>query len=54
MIRIPGERNTGETDHHILTYSKRIEWHNIIMTWFHRYLKGEEEQWYRLFPEAKN
>jgi dipeptidyl aminopeptidase/acylaminoacyl peptidase len=46
MVQVEGE------DHHILTYSKRIEWHNTIMAWFDRYLKGEEEQWYRLFPEA--
>lgn len=47
MVQVEGE------DHHILTYSKRIEWHNTIMAWFDRYLKGGEEQWYRLFPEAK-
>lgn len=48
MVQVEGE------NHHILVYSKRIEWHNTIMAWFDRYLKGNEADWYKLFPEARN
>jgi len=47
MVQIEGE------DHHILTYSKRIEWHNTIMAWFDKWLKGEDHDWKKLFPASK-
>jgi dipeptidyl aminopeptidase/acylaminoacyl peptidase len=44
MVQIEGE------DHHILTYSKRIEWHNTIMAWFDKWLKDKDHDWKKLFP----
>jgi dipeptidyl aminopeptidase/acylaminoacyl peptidase len=45
LILVKGE------DHHILTYSKRIEWHKAIMAWWDKYLKGQGEWWEKQFPE---
>jgi dipeptidyl aminopeptidase/acylaminoacyl peptidase len=45
LILVKGE------DHHILTYSKRIEWHKAIMAWWDKYLKGQKEWWDEQFPE---
>lgn len=47
MIQVEGE------NHHILTYSKRIEWHNAIMAWFDKWLKDTGHDWKKLFPESK-
>ncbi|MFC2111908.1 prolyl oligopeptidase family serine peptidase [Bacteroidota bacterium] len=47
MVQVEGE------DHHILTYSKRIEWHNAIMAWFDKWLNGEDHDWKKLFPDSK-
>ncbi len=37
-------------NHHILTYNKRLQWHDAIMAWWDKYLKGEPEWWEELFP----
>ncbi len=47
MVQVEGE------DHHILAYSKRIEWHNTIMAWFDKWLKDEGHDWKKLFPDSK-
>ncbi len=47
MVQVEGE------DHHILTYSKRIEWHNTIMAWFDKWLNDEPHDWKKLFPDSK-
>jgi len=44
LVLIRGE------DHHIITYNRRIEWHNTIMAWWEKYLKGNPEWWNDLFP----
>jgi dipeptidyl aminopeptidase/acylaminoacyl peptidase len=45
LVLVKGE------DHHIITYNKRILWHNTIMAWWDKYLKGQGEWWEELFPE---
>jgi dipeptidyl aminopeptidase/acylaminoacyl peptidase len=45
LVLVKGE------DHHILTYSKRILWHNAIMGWWDKYLKDQPEWWKDQFPE---
>ena len=45
LILVKGE------DHHIVTYSKRIEWHNTIMAWWDKHLKNQPEWWSELYPE---
>jgi dipeptidyl aminopeptidase/acylaminoacyl peptidase len=45
LIEVRGE------DHHILTVSKRYAWHNTIMAWFDKWLKGEGEWWEELYPK---
>ena len=47
MVQVEGE------DHHILVYSKRIEWHNTIMSWFDKWLKDKNHDWEKLFPDSK-
>ena len=47
MVQVEGE------NHHILTYSKRIEWHNTIMAWFDKWLNGKNQDWEKLFPESE-
>lgn len=44
LILVKGE------DHHILTYSKRIEWHKAIMAWWDKHLKSQSEWWEEQFP----
>lgn len=44
LVLIKGE------DHTILTYNRRIEWHNAIMAWWEKHLKGYPEWWNDLFP----
>ncbi len=39
-----------DQDHHIMTYNKRIIWTKTIMSWFHRWLKGQPEWWSSLYP----
>jgi len=46
MIQVEGE------NHHILTYSKRIEWHNVIMAWFDKWLKDMDHDWKKLVPKS--
>ena len=45
LILVEGE------DHHILTYSKRLKWHDTMMAWWDRYLKEQPEWWFELYPE---
>lgn len=45
LVMVKGE------DHHIVTYNKRIEWHNTIMAWWDRYLKDQPQMWEDLFPQ---
>ena len=47
MVQVEGE------DHWILIYSKRVEWHNTIMSWFDKWLKGKAGDWKTLFPESR-
>jgi dipeptidyl aminopeptidase/acylaminoacyl peptidase len=47
MVQVEGE------DHWILTYSKRIEWHNTIMAWFDKWLKDDGHDWKKLFPDSQ-
>ena len=47
MVQVEGE------DHHILVYSKRIEWHNATMAWFDKWLKDKDHDWKKLFPDSK-
>jgi dipeptidyl aminopeptidase/acylaminoacyl peptidase len=46
MVQVAGE------DHWILAYAKRIEWHNTIMAWFDKWLKGNAGDWKTLFPRS--
>ncbi|TVR71625.1 MAG: S9 family peptidase [Marinilabiliales bacterium] len=45
LVKVEGE------DHHILTYTKRIEWSNTKMAWFDKWLKNQSEWWENLYPE---
>ncbi len=45
LILVEGE------DHHIVTYSKRLKWHDAIMAWWDRHLKEEPEWWQEQYPE---
>ena len=36
-------------DHHVLDYGKRLKWHNTIMAWFQRYLKGDDSWWKAIY-----
>ncbi len=47
MVQVEGE------NHHILVYSKRIEWHNAIMAWFDKWLNDEGHDWKKMFPDSK-
>ncbi|MFP4064301.1 MAG: prolyl oligopeptidase family serine peptidase [Bacteroidales bacterium] len=47
LVMVEGE------DHHILTYSKRLKWHDTIMAWWDKQLKGEGEWWENQYPEKK-
>lgn len=45
LILVEGE------NHHILTYNRRLKWHDAIMAWWDKHLKGEPEWWFDQFPE---
>lgn len=45
MVLVSGE------NHHILDYTKRIEWHNTIMAWFDKMLKDQPDQWKEMYPD---
>ena len=45
LILVEGE------NHHILTYSKRLKWHDAIMAWWDKHLKEQPEWWFDQFPE---
>ena len=45
LVLVKGE------DHHIVTYNKRILWHNTIMAWWDKHLKGQPEWWKEQYPE---
>lgn len=45
LVLVKGE------DHQIITYNRRIEWHNTIMAWWERYLKNKPQWWFDLYPE---
>ncbi len=45
LVMVKGE------DHHIITYGKRIKWHNTIMAWWDKYLKDQPQWWDELYPE---
>ncbi|MCD4768548.1 MAG: prolyl oligopeptidase family serine peptidase [Bacteroidales bacterium] len=47
MVQVEGE------NHHILSYTKRIEWHNSIMSWFDKWLKEKPEDWSKMFPKSE-
>lgn len=36
-------------DHHVLDFGKRVKWHNTIMAWFQRYLKGDDSWWKAIY-----
>ncbi len=45
LILVEGE------NHHIVTYNKRLKWHDAIMAWWDKYLKGQPEWWEEQYPE---
>ncbi len=45
LIMVKGE------DHSIVTYNRRIEWHNTIMAWWEKHLKDQPQWWNDLYPE---
>jgi len=45
LILVEGE------NHHILTYNRRLEWHNAIMAWWDKHLKDQPEWWNDQFPK---
>lgn len=47
MVLVEGE------NHHILDYTKRIRWHDTIMSWFDRMLKNQPEHWNKMYPDKK-
>jgi dipeptidyl aminopeptidase/acylaminoacyl peptidase len=44
LILVKGE------DHHIVTYGKRIKWHNTIMAWWDKHLKDQSQWWDEQYP----
>lgn len=44
LVLVKGE------DHHIANYTKHIQWHNTIMAWWDKHLKGQDQWWDDLFP----
>jgi dipeptidyl aminopeptidase/acylaminoacyl peptidase len=44
LVLVKGE------DHHIVTYNKRIQWHNTIMAWWDKYLKDQPQWWEDQYP----
>ncbi len=45
LVLVEGE------DHHIITYNKRLKWHDAIMAFWDRHLKDEAEWWEKQYPE---
>ncbi len=45
LILVEGE------DHHIVTYNRRLEWHDAFMAWWDKYLKDQPEWWDEQYPE---
>ncbi|TKG95953.1 S9 family peptidase [Puteibacter caeruleilacunae] len=45
LVLISGE------DHWVIDYAKRLKWHNTIMSWFDKKLKGQDKHWNELYPE---
>ncbi len=45
LVLVEGE------NHHILTYNRRLKWHDAIMAWWDKHLKGQPEWWNDQFPE---
>ncbi len=45
LVTFPGQQ------HFVLSPPQRIRWLQTIMAWFDRWLKGEPEWWYELYPE---
>ena len=45
FITVDGE------NHHILSYNKRIRWHDSIMAWFARWLQDDPTWWNTMYPE---
>jgi dipeptidyl aminopeptidase/acylaminoacyl peptidase len=39
-----------DQNHHVLTYNKRILWTKTIIAWLDRWLKGQPEWWFDLYP----
>jgi len=39
-----------DENHWIVDYKKRIVWHNAIVSWFDKWLKGEPEWWDETYP----
>lgn len=46
LVLVKGE------NHHIITYSKRIQWHNTLMAWWDMQLKGQPEWWEEMYPRS--
>ncbi|MHB8056191.1 MAG: S9 family peptidase, partial [Candidatus Aminicenantales bacterium] len=38
-------------DHRVLTYNKRILFNKTILAWFDRWLKGQPDWWFDLYPQ---
>ncbi|MBR3857535.1 MAG: S9 family peptidase [Bacteroidaceae bacterium] len=45
FITVKGE------NHHILSYNKRIRWHDSIMAWFAKWLQDDPTWWNTMYPE---
>ena len=45
LVTFPGQQ------HFVLSPPQRVRWLQTIMAWFDRWLKGEPEWWYELYPE---
>ncbi len=45
LILVEGE------DHHILTYNRRLEWHDAFMAWWDKHLKDQPEWWEEQYPK---
>ena len=45
LILVEGE------DHHIVTYNRRLVWHDAIMAWWDKHLKDQPEWWEEQYPD---
>ena len=45
FITVDGE------NHHILSYDKRIRWHDSVMAWFARWLQDDPTWWNSMYPD---